>query len=85
MKRRFFLFPSFDGSLYVLKREGENGVTNFDSVSDAIDYAKSCPEGLESKITLYDIHGSDSIEFPVDLPRNRLSLLFMFFQNPGRN
>jgi len=85
MKRRFHLFPSFDGTLYFLKREGEGGVRDFRSLRDAIDHIRLCPEGLRSNIRLYDIHGVDSIEFPVDLPGNSLSLVFMFFQNPSRN
>jgi len=85
MKRKFLIYPSFDGSLYSLKREGETGVADFRSVREAIDYARSCPEGGESRIQLFDRTGIDSIEIPANLPRAKLSFLFMFFQNPGRN
>jgi len=85
MKHRFFIVPSFDGTFYSLKREGERAVTDFRSISEAIDYACACPEGLESKIRLYDFYGINSIEFPANVPRTKLSILFMFFQDPSRN
>jgi len=65
MNANFSLYPDADGSRYSLKRDGDETVAHFTSLSKAFRYARSCPDILGAKIVLHDIYGKETLEFPV--------------------
>jgi hypothetical protein len=68
MAKDFSLTPNQDGSSYFLKREGEEGSTEFVSFTAALSYARSCRASSESKVVLFDVFGKEMMKFSVRLP-----------------
>jgi len=60
--QRFLLYLELDGGRFTLRRHDENWVREFNTLLDALQYARGLADNTDARLTVFDDSGRPIIE-----------------------